>query len=181
VPDAQGRPGGDPDHGCVVGRHRAARARLGRRLGTEGRNAEGRDTDWRQWLAAAASLVLVSGGLWWLGAHLPTASVGQQARVELVPSEFDLTQAAYQSAIEELELVGTADADMPAIAAPALAALRESLADLDDVIGEARDDLALEPDDTLSQEHLLAALDNKVLLLQDTLALLDQTDQGAMP
>jgi signal transduction histidine kinase len=112
---------------------------------------------------------------------LPVASVVQEARVEPAPTEFELTQAAYQTAIEELELAGTDGPETPSIAAPALAAIREGLADLDDVIVEARDDLAREPHDTLSQEQLLAALDNKVLLLQDTLALLDQTDQGVIP
>jgi hypothetical protein len=53
------------------------------------------------------------------------------------------------------------------------------MADLDQVIGEARDQLAREPDDTFSQDSLLTALDSKVALLQDALALdLADTDQG---
>jgi hypothetical protein len=46
--------------------------------------------------------------------------------------------------------------------------------DLDEAIDEARGRLSAEPDDEFSQESLLTALDTKVILLQDAVALLDQ-------
>ena len=58
------------------------------------------------------------------------------------------------------------------MAEPAFVALHASLVDLDVAIDEARERLSVEPDDELSQDSLLTALDNKVILLQDTVALL---------
>ena len=88
-------------------------------------------------------------------------------------SQFQLAEAAYQTAIADLESI-TAQAEAPALAEPAFVALQASLVELDEAIGEARGRLSAEPDDEFSQDSLLTALDNKVILLQDTVALLDQ-------
>jgi hypothetical protein len=50
-----------------------------------------------------------------------------------------------------------------------------SLDALDQTIGEARERLTQMPDDQISQDLLLSALESKMALLQDTVALLDES------
>jgi anti-sigma factor RsiW len=124
-------------------------------------------------LAAAAGFALIVSSLSWLGAQLPPAAPGVQQTSLESGDQFQLAEAAYQTAIADLESI-TAQAEAPALAEPAFVALQASLVDLDEAIGEARGRLSAEPDDEFSQESLLTALDNKILLLQDAVALLDQ-------
>ena len=138
---------------------------------------------WRHLLAAAAGFALLVSGLSWLGAHLPPAVPGVQVANVEPGGRFQLAEAAYQTAIADLESI-TAEAEAPSLAEPAFVALQASLVQLDEAIGEARGRLSAEPDDEFSQESLLTALDNKVILLQDAVALLDQdgTDiEGSNP
>ena len=132
-----------------------------------------RQTTWRQLLAAAAGFALIVSGLSWVGTHLPAAPAGVQLAEVQADDQFQQAEAAYQTAIDDLELIAT-EADAPALAEPAFVALHASLVDLDEAIDEARERLSVEPDDEFSQDSLLAALDNKVVLLQDAVALLDQ-------
>jgi hypothetical protein len=53
-------------------------------------------------------------------------------------------------------------------------ALQAGRVDLDEAIDEARGRLSTVPDDEFTQDSLLSALDTKVVLLQETVALLDQ-------
>ena len=126
-----------------------------------------------QLLAAAAGFVLIASSLAWLGAHLPPATPGVQVAGAEPDGRFQQAEATYQRAIADLESI-TAQAEAPALAEPAFAALQAGLVDLDEAIGEARSRLSAEPDDEFSQDTLLTALDNKVILLQDAVALLDQ-------
>lgn len=136
---------------------------------------------WRV-LAAAAGFVLVASSLGFVASRLAVPGPVTTASEAQAPGVFELAEAAYQAVIEDLEAVAT-EAEAPFMAEPALVTLQAGLADLDQVIVESRDQLALEPDDTFSQDSLLTALDSKVALLQDALALLDRadTDQGATP
>lgn len=124
-------------------------------------------------LAAAAGFALIVSGLSWVGANLPQTTPGVPVASIEPDGQFQQAEAAYQRAIADLESI-TAQADAPALAEPAFVALQAGLVDLDEAIGEARDRLSAEPDDEFSQETLLTALDNKVILLQDAVALLDQ-------
>jgi anti-sigma factor RsiW len=137
---------------------------------------------WRQPLAAAAGFALIVSALSWVGTHLPAAPAGVQLAEAQADDQFQQAEAAYQMAIDDLELIAT-EADAPALAEPAFVALHASLVDLDEAIDEARERLSVEPDDEFSQDSLLTALDNKVVLLQDAVALLEQdTDiEGTNP
>ncbi len=137
---------------------------------------------WQQLLAAAAGFVLIVSSLWWVGAHLPAAPDGVQLVDVQANDQFQEAEAAYQTAIDDLERIATAS-DAPALAEPAFVALHASLVDLDEAIGEARERLSVDPGDEFSQDNLLAALDNKVVLLQDAVALLDQDSvfEGSNP
>ena len=124
-------------------------------------------------LAAAAGFALIVSSLSWIGAQLlPPAPGVREASLES-GDQFQLAEAAYQTAIADLESI-TAQAEAPALTEPAFVARQAGLVDLDEVIGEARGRRSAEPDDEFSQESLLTALDNKILLLQDAVALLDQ-------
>jgi hypothetical protein len=134
---------------------------------------EAPSTGWRQLLAAAAGFALIVSGLSWVGTHLPATPAGVQLAEVRADEQFLQAEAAYQTAIDDLELIAT-EADAPALAEPAFVALHAGLVDLDEAIDEARERLSVEPGDEFSQDSLLAALDNKVVLLQDAVALLDQ-------
>ncbi|HEY6509873.1 MAG TPA: zf-HC2 domain-containing protein [Vicinamibacterales bacterium] len=139
---------------------------------------------WDGWqpLAAAAGFVLVASSVAWVASRLAVLSPVSTVTEAQPAGVFEVAEAAYRAAIEDLETVA-AESEAPFVTEPALVTLQAGLADLDQVIGETRDQLAREPDDTFSQDSLLTALDSKVALLQDALALLDlaDTDQGANP
>jgi anti-sigma factor RsiW len=131
--------------------------------------------DWHQWVAAAASVALVVSSLGWIGSMLVPRPPDGSAVAQAESSEqFQLAEAAYQSAIDSLEPIA-AEADAPVLTEPALVAVHASLDALDQTIGEARERLTQEPDDQISQDLLLSALESKVALLQDTVDLLDES------
>ncbi|HXU87506.1 MAG TPA: zf-HC2 domain-containing protein [Methylomirabilota bacterium] len=122
-------------------------------------------------LAAAAVLALVVSGLSWVGVRLAdTPPVPSNAGAAVALPEFELAEAEYTDAIARLE--EAADAARPRLDALTSETLRSSIDDIDIAIGDARDALAREPGDALSQESLLDALGSKVALLQDTMAML---------
>jgi anti-sigma factor RsiW len=128
---------------------------------------------WRnawQPLGAAAVLVLIVSGLGWVGLRLsstpPPVQIADGAGGF---AEFELAEAQYADAIARLE--EAAEAARPQLDALTSATLRSSIDDIDLAIVDAREALAREPADLLSQESLLDALGSKVALLQDTVAL----------
>jgi len=131
---------------------------------------------WRTFepLGAVAGLVLVIASLAWVGTRLtgapPAADTGQ------AHAEFQLAEAEYTDAIARLE--EAADEARPRLDALTSATLRSSFDDVDLAIGDAREALAREPGDALSQENLLDALGSKVALLQDTVALVGDLEPG---
>jgi len=128
-------------------------------------------------LGSAAALVLVVSGLAWMSARLterpqpaPTASAGGEV------VEFQLAEAEYTDAIDRLE--EATQSASPQLDTASAEALRASIDDIDMAIGDARDALAREPGDSVSQESLLDALSSKVALLQDTVARLGRLEPG---
>ena len=155
---------------------------------------------WQAWqsLAAAAVLVGVVSSLWWVGARLsdPTLAVEQAARTDdaaeldgAVDEELRLVEARYADAIDSLESIltlssrggaggGAVASDTPGDVTPrrgleAVAVLQSSMADVDDAIGESRSALVDEPSNDVARSSLIDALGQKVALLHDTVALLD--------
>jgi anti-sigma factor RsiW len=123
-------------------------------------------------VAAAAGLVLVISSLVWIGGRLTGAPPSEQvADGAGAFAEFQLAEAEYSDAIASLEEAAAAAA--PRLDALTNATLRSSIDDIDLAIGDAREALAREPGDALTQESLLDALGSKVALLQDTVALGD--------
>ena len=126
---------------------------------------------WRQPAGALAGLVLVVSSLTWIGVRLADAPpAARMADGAGALAGFQLAEAEYTDAIASLEEAAAAAA--PRLDELTTATLRSSIDDIDLAIGDAREALAREPGDALSQESLLDALDSKVTLLQDTVAML---------
>lgn len=133
---------------------------------------------WRagQAIGAVAGLVLVVAGVTWIGARLAEPPADTVASSIGMLAEFPLAEAEYTDAIVRLQ--DAADAAAPGLDAFTSATLASSIDDIDLAIGDARDALAHQPGNTLSQESLLDALASKVALLQDTVALANDFDPG---
>lgn len=125
-------------------------------------------------LAAAASLAILIAGATWFGLQTPAPGTTQQGAAAPGDATTVAAEEHYNEAIAGLQhLAASQDASLDP---GTRAVLRENLAVLDRAIDESRAALADEPANTLAQESLLDALDTKVALLQDTVAL--ATDTG---
>ena len=128
-------------------------------------------------LAAAAALVVAT----FVGFRALDRGGAGSVAFEEPPSaqaiEAELLQAQehYQKAIRGLELV--ANADTGALDPRTAATLRQSLAVVDVAIEESRAALRTQPDSEPAQASLLDSFKAKVALLQDTIALINETRQ----
>jgi hypothetical protein len=138
---------------------------------------------WRAFAPAAAAAILVAS-LSWTAARLTSAPGERLARITPVtPSEPVSILAEYQLAerdltdtIEGLERI--AATDPAALDMETADVLKANLTVLDGAIGESRDALKKEPENDVAQESLFEALRNKVALLQDTIALINEMRKG---
>jgi hypothetical protein len=138
---------------------------------------------WRAFAPAAAMAILVAS-LSWTGAQLTSAPGERLARITpATPSEPVSILAEYQLAerdltdtIEGLERI--AATDPAALDMETADVLKANLTVLDGAIGESRDALTKEPENDVAQESLFEALRNKVALLQDTIALINEMRKG---
>jgi hypothetical protein len=125
-------------------------------------------------LAAAASLALLLGGAAWLDWPQGRSSTTQTGALQTPEAGTAMAEQHYEEAIAGLQqIVDAQDADLDP---DTRAVLRQNLAVIDRAISESRDALSDEPASTLAQESLLDALDTKVALLQDTVALASEID-----
>jgi hypothetical protein len=145
-------------------------------------------TTWRVApLAIAASLLLILGAavyeLYPRGgtdtAHV-TPRTGSNApqtdAVQGVEEEFRLAEQHYQNAIARLEEAAKTDDDT--IDAQTAAMLQKNLQVIDQAIAESRAALRNEPQSIPARDSLFDALKRKVVLLQDTIALMNQMRKG---
>ncbi len=120
-------------------------------------------------LAAAAGLALLLGGVAWLDWQRGLSTGPQTAAVNTPDAGAAIAEQHYEEAIAGLQqIVDARDADLDP---DTRAVLRQNLAVIDRAISESRAALSDEPASTPAQESLLDALDTKVALLQDTVAL----------
>ena len=125
-------------------------------------------------VAVAVSLAILIGGaalLVWRAAP-PTAlqnAVPQSAALQPTAPDVKMAEDHYEQAIAGLQQI--ADAQNAGLDPGTRAVLRQNLAVIDRAISESRAALSTEPASVLAQESLLDALDTKVALLQDTVAL----------
>lgn len=120
-------------------------------------------------VAVAASLAMLIAGATWLAWEQAPAS---STAVQVAGSPQDTVlpaEAQYEQAIAGLQQL--ADAQKAQLDPETRAVLQQNLAAVDRAIDESRAALASEPASTLAQDSLLDALDTKVALLQDAVAL----------
>ena len=146
-------------------------------------------------LAIAATLLLAVGGSLYLllpGGDAPMQSAASGTRdtdpsgsqgnaagtdaVQSIADDFALAEKHYQSAIAKLEEAAKADND--AIDAETAAILSTNLQVIDQAIAESRAALKAEPQSTPARNHLFEALRQKVLVLQETVALMNEMRRG---
>jgi anti-sigma factor RsiW len=131
------------------------------------------------WLAAAAAIVLATGGLWTIRASRRTAETGPAAGTSSTQSiEAELVQAEqhYQKAISGLQEI--ADAESGSLDPMTAATLQKNLGVVDQAISESRAALHAQPNSGPARASLLESFRAKVDLLQNTIALINQMRKG---
>jgi hypothetical protein len=136
-------------------------------------------------LAIAAALVIAVGASIFVllpgGAGDPAQQTQQgnaeaEDPVQSIANEFRLAEQHYQNAIAKLEEAAQSDADV--LDPQTAAVLKKNLQVIDQAIAESRDALRVEPQSTAARDTLFEALKRKVVVLQDTLALMNELRKG---
>jgi len=134
---------------------------------------------WQPVLASAMA-VMLAAGLWWIGARLSDAAGSVDRTASVATERFDAGQqdveAQYTMAIARLEQIATAERS--ALDQDTAYVLDAGLTVIDEAIDESRAALETQPDSELAQEILFEALQRKVGVLQDMLALISEMRQG---
>jgi anti-sigma factor RsiW len=138
---------------------------------------------WRLWAPMAVMAVLVAS-LSWTAAQLTLVPAERLARTEPVTqtepasilAEYQLAERNLTSTIEGLERI--AASNRTPLDMETEDVLKANLTVLDGAIGESREALKKEPENDVAQQSLFEALSNKVALLQDTIALINEMRKG---
>lgn len=146
-------------------------------------------------LAAAAVIVAAVGSTVWLvrpapeggaprtadtapAGTTPAAAVnpGRENLVKNIDEELKAAESHYEKAIDGLEQIAKSD---PNALDPALAAtLQTNLGVIDQAIKDSRTAVQQQPTNTIAQDSLFEALQRKVNLLEDTVALINAMRKG---
>jgi anti-sigma factor RsiW len=155
----------------------------------------------RVWLPMAAALIVVSGLTWFVARNLRQPQTGSgvvttarpdttqrpagaQATgnasdadvVQSVEESLRLAEQHYEKAIRGLEQI--AQAENSALDPQVAATMRKNLSVIDQAISESRAAVRSQPDSRTAQDSLFEALRRKVVLLQDTIALMNEMRKG---
>lgn len=103
-------------------------------------------------------------------------NAGASDTVQSVEAEFRLAEQHLQNGIAKLEEAARVGED--AIDPRTVATLRKSLDVIDQAIAESRAALRSEPQSVVARDSLFDALRRKVVLLQDTIALMNEMRKG---
>ena len=151
----------------------------------------GTERPWFQqprWLALAAALVLAVGSVAILWRAMPASgpaspeptTVAGNAPVgdivQRIEEDLRMAEAHYQSALTDLERIAAAEGSGldPAVTS----ALRSNVALVDQAIADSRAALDTDPQSAPARESLFDALRRKVVLLQETIALVSEMSRG---
>jgi hypothetical protein len=142
-------------------------------------------------LAVAATLVLAVGSSLILlrdsstapgtpGGPATAGNAAEQDPVQGIAEEIRLAEQHYQNAIGKLEQVAKLDATTgeATIDPQTAATLQKSLGVIDQAIAESRAALRTEPQSAPARDSLFDALRRKVVLLQDTVVLMNEMRKG---
>ena len=137
---------------------------------------QARGSAWWSWrpLAAAAAVLLMLSATWVMLRPSAQPSTAATAAEDAAPDvDFQSTEAQYQTAIAGLEQITVAGGmELDPMTAEIL---RVNLTVIDMAIDESRAALETEPSSDVAQQTLVAALNSKVALLQDTVALINES------
>jgi len=128
---------------------------------------------WWQTLAAAATTITLVVSLSWLGGRLVPVAAEPPPSID---AEYHVAERHLTGAIEGLEAV--AAEDRAELDMETRDVLQANLDVLDGAIGESRAALQTEPENDVAQESLFEALRNKIALLQDIVALINEMRKG---
>jgi putative zinc finger protein len=139
-------------------------------------------TWWRAFAPVAAMAVVVAS-LTWTAAQLAvapgerpaTAPALAQNEPVSIEAQYQLAERDLTNTIEGLERIAD---DRSALDMETADVLKANMTVLDGAIGESREALKKEPENDVAQESLFEALRNKVALLQDTIALINEMRKG---
>jgi hypothetical protein len=92
-----------------------------------------------------------------------------------IEAQYQLAERDLTNTIEGLERIAD---DRSALDMETADVLKANMTVLDGAIGESREALKKEPENDVAQESLFEALRNKVALLQDTIALINEMRKG---
>ena len=137
--------------------------------------------------AVALTLLAMAGGITWtVWRHVtpaprfiatePSQSTVDPELVRSVETELKLAEEHYEKAIAGLEQITNAGRSTldPQVAA----VLQKNLSVIDQAIGESRDALRTQPASEVAQESLFGALRSKVMLLEETITLINEMRKG---
>jgi predicted O-linked N-acetylglucosamine transferase (SPINDLY family) len=116
------------------------------------------------------------------GGDQPAAGTAQQGNaaaedpVQSFANEIRLAEQHYQNAIAKLEVAARSDEDV--LDPQTAAILKKNLQVIDQAIAESKDALRVEPQSAPARDTLFEALKRKVLVLQDTIALVNEIRKG---
>jgi hypothetical protein len=141
----------------------------------------GLETAWRAFAPAAAMAILVSALSWTAGqltavpGRVPPTTDASSEPVSIL-AEYQRAEQDLTATIEGLERIAATDSSP--LDMETADVLKANLTVLDGAIGESREALQKEPENDVAQQSLFEALRNKVALLQDTIALINEMRKG---
>ena len=142
---------------------------------------------WVAWLAAAAVLMIATAvGMRYVPARHTdapsTAPAGTETSItareaaQSIETELRQAEAHYEKAIKGLEVI--ASSDQSALDPRTAATLQKNLAVIDQAISESRAAVRSQPTSEPAQQSLIEGFKNKIGLLQDTVALINEMRKG---
>ena len=139
---------------------------------------------WWRALAPAAAMVVLVVALSWTAGRLSPVATERLARVATgtgsepvsIVAEYQLAEQNLTNTIVGLERIA-AD-DRSTLDMETADVLQANLTVLDGAIGESRDALQKEPENDVAQQSLFDALRQKIALLQDIIALINEMRKG---
>jgi hypothetical protein len=138
---------------------------------------------WWRALAPATAMVLLVVALSWTAGRLTPVASDRLARIApgagsepvSITAEYQLAEQDLTNTIQGLERIAD---DRSTLDMETADVLKANLTVLDGAIGESREALQKEPESDVAQQSLFDALRNKVALLQDTIALINEMRKG---
>jgi hypothetical protein len=157
-----------------------------RRPNADGPAKAGHDRTYATWIAAAAAILIATTvGLRYAPARhveAPAAAPGASAAIaggeaaQSIETELRQAESHYEKAIKGLETI--ANSEQGELDPRTAATLQKNLAVIDQAISESRAAVRAQPASEPAQQSLIDGFKNKIGLLQDTVALINEMRKG---